>query len=63
MFMTDRPEPVTVDELIAELLDISDRGFGDCCMFVPCECGYSGAAIVQGWEHDDGTIKLFSSDM
>lgn len=63
MIMPYRKPYITVDELILELQDISDEGFGTCCLFVPCECGYSGAAIVKGWSVDDGTVTLFSSDM
>lgn len=54
---------LTVDELIAELQDVSAKGFGACRLFVPCECGYSGAAIVKGWMVEDDIVTLFSDDM
>jgi len=58
---------MTVDELIKELKEISDSGYGEATMFVPCECGYTGANIIEGYEIcDDYTgkyVMLYSDDM
>ena len=61
----EAPKYITVDELIEELKELSKEGYGNFNLFVPAECGYSGASIVSGWvrEKDNSYIKLFSDDM
>lgn len=59
------PIYITVDTLIEELKEISKEGYGDMHLFVPAECGYSGASIVKGWDREKGNnyIRLHSDDM
>lgn len=40
----------TVSNLIEELKKLELEGYGDLGLFVPAECGYSGASIIEGYE-------------
>lgn len=63
MNIPNRDPLITVDELIAELQEISAKGYGECYLFVPCEHGYSGATIATDWIVDGDVVTLFSDDM
>lgn len=58
---------ITVNELIKELEEIQEKGMGEYCLFVPCECGYTGADIIEGYDIDTNEenkcIILHSNDM
>lgn len=54
---------IKVNELIKQLEEIRNKGLGDYAMYVPAECGYTGAYITEGYEVKENYILLFSDDM
>lgn len=41
---------LTVDGLISELKIISEMGYGNLTIDFLCECSYSGAGLIEGWD-------------